>query len=324
MDTLPYISTFVSWEEVLKAWEKLKRYKGSFHDSYCKYKLPNLNFNPVFKIHNYETVYRVIVLKPNDYFKLNFLTDYFTEPSRLQARRFDQILSPKEYWDKNQLEIKKQNPNADTKELRSILYQSVIECSNFRLTVAISVYDIFLPSTIFDPCCGHGDRALSAMSRSYIQCYEGCEPNIESQSRIVKMIETLNVDKCIKVYPNPFEDYIFKQEYDLVFTSPPYFDVEVYCNNPNQSIMKYKTESTWYDQFLLPMFIKCWKQIKINGHLIISINNVWNKEEKRMQFSSTERLISDLNLLQDAKYLGVISFGDLNKRKEPMFVWKKK
>jgi DNA modification methylase len=120
-----------------------------------------------------------------------------------------------------------------------------------------------------------------------------------------------------------FEDFEITNLYDLVFTSPPYFDVEVYFDSNTQSIKKYPNKTQWYNEFLLPMFLRCWVYLKLNGHMVISINNVSHKN--RLVFDCTERLVHDISkYCKNSEYLGVLSYGDIGKRMEPMFIWKKK
>ncbi len=323
MDDYPYMSTFVSHDDMIQAWNKLQNFQGK-STMVTKYKLNNTNIDP-----KYKNGYQVIYTSYNDYFQINFLTDYFTEYSRIRAKRFDQELSSYDYWCKNKQDLKKFSKSQ--KELRSILYKSTIEVMNFRLTIAATIYDIFNPIKIFDPCCGHGDRAIAALSRPFISKYEGCEPNLESQSRIILALETLekelekkleNKQKDFCIYPIGFEDFTITSLYDLIFTSPPYFDVEVYCHSKTQSIVKYPNKKQWYNEFLLPMFLKCWMYLKVGGHMIISINNVRHKNY--LVFDCTERLVSDISkYCQNAEYVGVLSYGDFGCRMEPMFIWKK-
>jgi len=323
MDDLPFVALFTTWEEVLNAWQRLQQYKGRWELSQEPYKLSKVNICPNFMT---PSKFCTISLASNEYDNVNFLTDCFTERARLAAKRFDQELSPSEYWSLHGAEMKKKNASANQKQLRALLYAATVEVMNFRLTVAVSVYDMFLPHHVFDPCAGHGDRAIAAMSRKYIESYEGCEPNVTSQKGIVNAIKVFGGLKHICVHPIPFEDYQFLSEAtcDLVFTSPPYYDVEIYCQDKTQSIMKFHTEKEWYQRFLLLTFLRCWQHVCPNGHMVISINNVRDRRNGMMRFSSTEKLVKDLTLLcLHAKFLGVVAFGNKDQRMEPMFVWQK-
>jgi hypothetical protein len=179
---------------------------------------------------------------------------------------------------------------------------------------------------VFDCCAGWGDRAIAAMSRSYVKQYEGCEPNIKSQQGIANAIQVFGNGKEHNVHLTGFEDFDFEDKYyDMVFTSPPFFDVEVYCNMDTQSIVRYPTQDVWYEEFLLPMFLRCWECIKPHGHLVISINNARDRRSGKLRFYCTERLVHDLtNMCQNATFLGVVCYGDNeHKRMEPIFIWRK-
>jgi len=320
---LPYIRTFITLDELKEAWETLCKSKGCAHRKVKPYKLRHVHIDP--KYINNE--YHILECGAEDYYRINFITDFFTEPARLKARRFDQKLSPAEYWKQDSQDIVAKNPDATPKALRSILYNVSVEVMNFRLTVAIALYDMFQPKSIFDPCAGHGDRVIAAMSRNYVTSYEGCEPNTGSHHGILAAMEVLGKEQDLQVHCIGFEDFKFEEHkyYDLVFTSPPYFDTEIYCSENTQSIARHTTQDVWYKEFLLVMFLRCWDHVEVNGHMVISINNVWDRQTNKMRFYCTEKLVQDLtSMCENAEFLGVISFGDLGKRMEPMFVWKKK
>ena len=54
-----------------------------------------------------------------------------------------------------------------------------------------------------------------------------------------------------------FEDLRLKDNYyDLVFSSPPFFDMETYSNNENDSLIKHPNEINWYNDFLIVSLLK--------------------------------------------------------------------
>jgi hypothetical protein len=323
---LPYLASFISWREVQAIWQRL----CSLHpkmETVTKYRLSNVNLDPIYN--NGE--YMIIPTSDSDYFSINCLTDCFTEEARLEAKRFNQELSPAEYWSQHHADIREKHPGASLKVLRNVLYKSTVEVMNFKLHVAVCLYDYFQPTSVFDCCSGHGDRLIAAMSRSYIRTYEGCEPNVKSQrgAMLAAQIFNANKKKRLQIHPIPFEDFVFEEGayYDLVFTSPPYFDVEIYSSASTQSIIRHPTEAAWYSRFLLPMFLRCWERVRQNGHMAISLNNV--RDGNRFRFSSTERLIADLTTLcAGAEWCGTVSVcnfdANTKKRMEPIFIWHKK
>ncbi len=310
------------WTDIKKTFDQLCEYKGELK-KVARYKLRNVKGDPFYlNVNNYCIIPTGC---NNSYYTLNYLTDCFTENARLEARRYDQEMSPADYWRKNHQQIKQQNPNATKRELRDILYQSTVEVMNFRLTVATTILDLFHPTTVFDPCAGHGDRAIATMSRDYVKHYEACEPNLASQTGITKAIQVFS-QKPFVVHPVPFEDFDFQDKYfDMVLTSPPFFDLEIYSLDATQSIVRYPDQDQWYIEFLLPMFLRCWQCIKPHGHMVISINNARDRKTGDLRFYCTEKLIHDLShMCKNAKFLGTISVGnDTEKRLEPIFIWQK-
>ena len=77
--------------------------------------------------------------------------------------------------------------------------------------------------------------------------YIGFDPNDNLQkgyNKIIKTFTKLNKQNQIindyhyQVIPDGFENSKFNNYFDIVFTSPPYFDVEDYDNSNKQSIKK--------------------------------------------------------------------------------------
>lgn len=244
-DDLPYLHTYVSVADMQAAWHYLQQYHAPPRKT-TPYTLRHTRIHP-----DYLHEYLVIFVERDLYYRVNFITDYFSEPSRLRARRWNQPLSPFAYWQ----EHKQRAPqNASAREKREWLYSQTIEVVGFRLTVAASVFDFFCPKTIFEPCAGHGNGAIAALSRDYVTEYQGCEPNTLAHKLISRAIKALchpRLGKKAHVANVPFEDYKFEEgkTFDMVFVSPPYFNVEIYCEETTQSIVKHKDQQNGTTRF---------------------------------------------------------------------------
>ena len=59
--------------------------------------------------------------------------------------------------------------------------------------------------------------------------------------------EDLDIKTLIK------EDKILSK-YNILYTSPPFFDLEIYSNEETQSNNRYKELDTWLDKFLFKSF----------------------------------------------------------------------
>lgn len=130
------------------------------------------------------------------------------------------------------------------------------------------------PKIVLDPCAGWGGRMLGAVSNG---CdYIAFEPNTTTYSNLQKMVDFLNIgSKVILIC----DDALNMKKYnlpmvDMVLTSPPYFDLEIYADEPTQSISKTDTYNEWADGFLRELIklgidhlntdgISCWNVGKV-------------------------------------------------------------
>ena len=72
----------------------------------------------------------------------------------------------------------------------------------------------------------------------------------------------------------PAEDADFSPwhgEVNLVFTSPPYFNLQRYSDQPTQSWKRYGTIEEWLDGFLFKTLKKLKPCMKRGGHLALSV-----------------------------------------------------
>lgn len=123
--------------------------------------------------------------------------------------------------------------------------------SFFKPLVAASIYKEFIGEKmrprVFDPCCGFGGRLLGFKSIYPNGIYIGCEPNIDTYNELLELSKDMNdvtIYNC-KVEDLELDDYNF----DLSFTSIPYFDLETYSNE-----MKYENIDEWKDTFIKSLY----------------------------------------------------------------------
>ena len=58
-----------------------------------------------------------------------------------------------------------------------------------------------------------------------------------------------------------------KMSYDMVLTSPPYYNIEIYGNEQT-----HKTKQEWNEQFYKPLFQKTYTHLKVGGHYCLNVN----------------------------------------------------
>ena len=234
--------------------------------------------------------YISIETQKEDYINIDRLVDYFNELPRMKARRRDKCYSPLEVWEKKEtiLETWLQNKpqeNISLLDMREQIWKMGFECNAFKATLAISIYKMFQAKRILDFSAGWGDRLLAAIAYD-AERYLGYDPNPELQKGYQEMIslftENQNTYSKYEVKMEAFETANMEKNetFDLILTSPPYYDFETYISQDKeeaktQSIVKYPRFHTWMVDFLFRSILKCWNKLMIGGNMVIHLSDVY-------------------------------------------------
>lgn len=131
--------------------------------------------------------------------------------------------------------------------------------------------------TLFDPCAGWGGRMLGTLAAGWR--YRACEPNPTTHANLDRMLTWLKgmhpTQLDAEISPGPAETFDISSvaPVDVVLTSPPYFDLERYSQDPDQSYNQHSTYAQWQDQWFVPLVHRCLDNLKPDG---ISAWNVMN------------------------------------------------
>jgi len=223
--------------------------------------------------------------KEGDYEDIDILVDYFNEEIRMKGKLNHEKYSPLEAWKSREFlsQIIKQFLDSNTKDdltsfaLRELVWANKLECNSFKATLASSVYWQFNAKRILDISSGWGDRLLASIGH-YAERYLGFDPNIELQPGYNAMKDMFLKDEfksAFEVRPIQFEEADLEGEtFDLVFTSPPYYDFEVYVEGDStQSMERYNTLNSWLVHFLFTALKKAWGALEQGGNMVIHIND---------------------------------------------------
>jgi DNA modification methylase len=201
--------------------------------------------------------------------------------------------------------------------------------SNFRPTAASFIINRYSSKkdTVLDFCAGFGGRLLGAlaMDRKYL----GIDASHQQVLGLNKMSKALNRHskgqaELVHGAAEEILPSLRSRSFNLIFTSPPYFDLEKYNKSKNQSFVRYKNYEEWKIGFLSAVVKESHRLLKKNGRLVINIAN-----------TSTYPIASDFNkiaiehfdpseklkMLMNARPLQRVN-GQVY-RYEPVFVYKK-
>lgn len=161
----------------------------------------------------------------------------------------------------------------------------------------------YKPSIVLDPCAGWGGRMLGVVSTG--ANYIAFEPNTETFTQLNKLAEFLGIQDKVRLI---CDDALNMDNYDIpivdmVLTSPPYFDVEIYTKQDTQSITNTPTYESWVQNFLDPLIekcnnhlngVSCWNVGKVGkknmlDDVIIAHNKLGKKFEKSFSVVSSKR-----------------------------------
>lgn len=173
---------------------------------------------------------------------------------------------------------------------------------------------------ILDISAGWGDRLIASILHG---CdYLGFDPNLDLAIKYDQIIATLNGDpNRHRVITQPFEEADLSQEgeFDICLSSPPFFDIEIFSQEENQSIVKFPDFNDWMVGFLFKSLKMVWNALKINGYLAIHMGDTkYHKINEPM-------LLFIEQYLPRSSYRGTIGLGGDQKSAaaQPLWIWQK-
>lgn len=121
------------------------------------------------------------------------------------------------------------------------------------------------PKIVFDPCAGWGGRMLGVVASG--ADYIAFEPNTKTYNGLVELSKFLGIENKVRLI---CDDALKMNEYsipkvDMILTSPPYFDLEIYTHEETQSIKNTPNYDTWNNSFLIPLIEKCLSHLNDDG-----------------------------------------------------------
>ncbi len=269
----PYTKYVMPYELLINIFKELRSFKlasKKIEDTFC------------FEIDNHNSFY------------FTALVDYFQEECRLKCRRVNAKIDALEFFEQNkkkfETEIKK--PITYQKILDKIYAARYTACSEFDpvwLTNCIWYFETIIGpiKNVLDMSAGRGARMLAcaALNINYlgVDPSECAHAHYEIMKNFAKFCGSKSNINFIKSgFEEPWEkehffvtirDRMETDGFDLMFSSPPYFDLEIYENTPAQSINKFSAMETWLNEFLYVSMKKILSLLRPGGIMAMNIDN---------------------------------------------------
>ena len=211
----------------------------------------------------------------------NKIVDGFTFVERLHTKGHQNV-SFYEFWE--QREKYKKKPyiskmlhfyrNRKINEIRKFKYIYNLYFSSiaiFRPVMAMEVYCRVNAKRVLDFTMGWGGRLVGACALG-LESYHGIDTNTNLREPYKELVSFLEKEPDHKTKINvQFKDALTVDygalDYDCVFTSPPYYDLESYRG----SLGKYKSKEEWNDRFYKPLFRMTFDGMKKGGSYCLNV-----------------------------------------------------
>lgn len=150
--------------------------------------------------------------------------------------------------------------------------------TNFKAMHMKALCERYCPEggAIYDFSCGFGGRMLGALSSKNNFRYIGVEPCVETYEQLLKLgkyIEDVtDRSNSFEIYNIGSEDFTYKMEaVDFAFSSPPYFNLERYSDEPTQCYNKYPDLDDWFEGYVKETIKNIYKILKTGGTYAVNI-----------------------------------------------------
>lgn len=238
---------------------------------------------PFRKITKEEAIYDYNKLREANASELNgsrfglIACDYLFEKHRIKTR-YKNYLTKEEAWNEEKEKIieyariraertiLRKNKELNDEDFRTAMKFKYGSINQFRPMVAKYIYKKFKPKRILDISAGWGNRMIAAMACDID--YIGIDSNKNLKNSYKKMYQLYPSESNIQIIINNSEnvDYSKLPEYDMIFSSPPYYMIEKY-----EHMKDYKTEENFINEFFKPVIINSYKNLKDGGYLVLNM-----------------------------------------------------
>lgn len=318
--TFPYRNTYYTDTDRLEKFNHLKKISLDKHTSknkkgtYTNIKLPDSYFQT-------DGYYIYLMYNPK-YYKWYMLSDLFNDECRVQCK-FGSHISPLEYYEKNKDNIKKElmdkglEPTANN--IREMIYKKHKECSIHNPLIIKWFIDLYKAKNVCDISSGWGDRLIGALLAD-VDYYFGADPNPclhPNYKSIIKMYQPLTKNKGkYEIFEGKFQDAVLPDvKFDLMYTSPPYFDYEKYTGSTAESDFT-SSEDVWLEDFLYFSIDKVLTHMNLNGHLVFYFSQESGK-------TYIEKWMKHMESKSNVKYIGNMYYCDIYfKGLHPIFIFR--
>lgn len=163
--------------------------------------------------------------------------------------------------------------------------------TNFKPMIAKALYEKYCPKNgiIYDYASGFGGRMIGALCSKNNYRYLGVEPCTETYEHLQELgsliEEATNTKNRFKIFKIGSEDFKYKKEncVDFAFSSPPYYTLEKYSDEPTQCYNKFNNLEEWFEGYVKPTIQTIYCLLKKDCYYAVNIAD-FNIGKERIEY----------------------------------------
>ena len=176
-------------------------------------------------------------------------------------------------------------PTAMRRSLELVTGENV---TNFKAQNAKSIVERLCPviwGNVYDYSCGYGGRLLGITSSNMRYKYIGTDPNTETYQYLNYLNSIIGGNA--ELHCETSQDFQ-PEDIDLAFSSPPYFNLEKYSDEPTQCMVQFNTLDEWFEGYTVPTMENIYRGLNSNG---VFATNIADYKTTKDEFKVVDRWI---------------------------------
>lgn len=163
---------------------------------------------------------------------------------------------------------------------------------NFKAQNARAIVEYCCPvlwGRVYDYSCGYGGRLLGVTSSNLQLEYVGVDPNTDTVNNLRLLNEFIELAGGTpgEIHQSVSEDFV-PENIDCAFSSPPYFNLEKYSDEPTQCMNQFDSLDNWFEGYVAPTMRNIHQGLNDDG---IFATNIADYKTPKEEFKVVDRWI---------------------------------
>jgi len=163
---------------------------------------------------------------------------------------------------------------------------------NFKAQNARAIIEHCCPvlwGRAYDYSCGYGGRLLGITASNLHIEYVGVDPNTETVANLRLLNDLIEQagGRRGEIHQSVSEEFE-PEDIDCAFSSPPYFNLEKYSDEPTQCMNRYDSLDNWFEGYVVPTMQNIHKGLNDDG---VFATNIADYKTPKEEFKVVDRWI---------------------------------